>query len=84
MLTAEFPSLDEQERDDPENAFPNDYVSLVVAYVGKHWGGLPEDLPEFCEWEATTVRVTADTLNPFDGLFQMLMMKTIPVRLVLE
>ena len=84
ILTIEYPSLVDQEESDPELEFPYDYVSRVVKYVGEHWGGLPEELEKFCEWTNSTVKITADTLDPFCGLMEYILMDTIPDKLVLE
>jgi hypothetical protein len=84
VLEVWYPPISEQEKDDPENAFPNDYVSTCVRHISKAWGGLPEDLPTFCEWSESYFKVTTDTLDSIDGLLRVICMETIPTRLVLE
>lgn len=84
VLEFEFAPLKEQEEDDIENTWPHDYVSMMVAEVGRTFGGLPEELQEVCDWTETTLVVTTEYLDGFlSDLIQFAMDSTIPRKMTL-
>lgn len=82
-LVVEFDTLAVQEEADPEWSFPYDDSSRFVACLGKHWGGLPEDLLEDVDFTPARVTVVFDVLQHIEAPMAWLLAETIPVSVTL-
>jgi hypothetical protein len=78
LLTIECDSLEDQEKRNPEYAFPRDEISRIVENLMSRWGGLPEEFLEDAEWDASTIRVTFEILDHIAEFMEWLMMHIVP------
>lgn len=71
--------------EDPERQFPFDDVSQFVAFLGKEWGLLPEDLTEIIKWNDTgCVRVAVEMLDHLLTPIHWLLLHTLPHQIVVK
>lgn len=78
LMTIVCDSLEEQDKRDPELAFPNDEISQIVGKLTSMWGGLLEEFTEDAEWDSTKITVTFDVLDHISGFTEWLLMNVIP------
>jgi hypothetical protein len=81
-LTVRFPPLEHQVESDPENLFPNDYVSRSIGVLRKMWYMdsymYLEEFQEFVSWTEQEIIVTTGPIDSLVGFVEYLMMRTIP------
>jgi hypothetical protein len=80
LLIVDVPPLEDQVRDDPEFAWPNDSATRIATWTARHWSLLPEEIGEQIRWTDTRVEIAADCLDYLLEPIHYIMMATIPYR----
>jgi hypothetical protein len=77
-LTVEFDDQETQSTADPELTFPRDECSQVIAFIGEHWGLMPEDIQEMATWTPERLVIQFEQLDFATTVVNWLGLETIP------